>query len=345
MAYQALRTAITEAFPRMLGQHLNAMRIVALSAAMVCSGIFAENTPAATPAPVQPPQPASTPLTVPTPLPIALPSQSPIAVPSASAALPSPGAAVSPEQSPSPSPTPAHAAPSPLPTPQSFKQYAVTASKITFYYDLYLLGADNRVRVQLPDGGVVTGDTFAMNIKLNRFIVAGNVEIKDRGVDIHAAAFARFFSPAVRSYVIPITDEPDRWTFEGDDLTTPYKGRQMPGDAFFLPDLTKATPFIIGTKALDRSQRKLAHDARHRRARAGKDSVAGLLRQSFTERELRAELAGRRGIRRTLSVRGRHAGAFNAARPLRSAQQAVPIVRAAARRDRHTRTSARRSTR
>jgi hypothetical protein len=140
--------------------------------------------------------------------------------------------------------------PLPSPTPRDFRQYALTAGKITFYYDRYEIGADDHVRVQLPDGGVVTGDTFAMNIKLNRFIVAGNVEIHDKGIDLHAAAFSRFLSPAERTYIVPILTEPDRWTYEGDDLTTPLKGREMPGDTFFLPDLTKATPFIVGKKAL-----------------------------------------------------------------------------------------------
>jgi hypothetical protein len=208
----------------MRGICLNAMRINAVIAAMLSLPMIVVPSVAKA-ATSQAPQPTPTPFTVATQAPIVAPSTSPAAVTSPP--------------------------PLPSPTPEDFRQYALSASKITFYYDRYTLGADDHVRVQLPDGGVVTGDTFAMNIKLNRFVIAGDVEIVDHGLHLRAAAFARFISPAERTYIIPIGDKPDRWTYEGEDLSVaPIKGREMPGDAFFLPDFTHATPFLIGKRAL-----------------------------------------------------------------------------------------------
>jgi len=148
----------------------------------------------------------------------------------------------------------------PLPTPsasaapgetnsQSSPQYALTAKRITYWANRQLLTADERVDLELPTGVHVRGQTFAMDLKLNRLVVAGEVSIQGPGVDLQGAAFARFFDPQ-RTYVVPFLSEPDRWTFLGDDFSTPLKGRTMPGDTFALPNVQGEKPFIIARKAL-----------------------------------------------------------------------------------------------
>jgi hypothetical protein len=128
-------------------------------------------------------------------------------------------------------------------------QYAIAAGKVTFY-GRYVLTADDNVTVRLPDGGTITGDAFSMDLRLNRFVIAGHVEVKDKGVDLRAAAVARFFMPIERTYLIPVSPEPDRWTFEDESFTHPLRGREMPGDTFFFTDVSREPPFIVGKRAL-----------------------------------------------------------------------------------------------
>ena len=51
----------------------------------------------------------------------------------------------------------------------------LNAKSINFYYDRFLLEADGNVRLRTSDGFTVTGDAFSMDLKLNRFMVAGHV--------------------------------------------------------------------------------------------------------------------------------------------------------------------------
>lgn len=122
------------------------------------------------------------------------------------------------------------------------------ADRITFYYDRFLVEADGNVRVQLDDGTAIEGETFSMDAKLNRFVVAGNVSLKSPTGDLHGAAVADFLNFS-RVYFVPITAKPDRWTYLDGDFAHPQKGREMPGDTFFLPDLSRDKPFIYAHHA------------------------------------------------------------------------------------------------
>src|ERR1700761_3617345 len=50
----------------------------------------------------------------------------------------------------------------------------ITANRVDFYYNRFILTADGNVRVRLSDGTIVRGQTFTMDLKLNRYLVAGN---------------------------------------------------------------------------------------------------------------------------------------------------------------------------
>jgi hypothetical protein len=124
----------------------------------------------------------------------------------------------------------------------------IKADHIAFYYDRFLLEADGHVRLRTSDGFNVTGDAFSMDLKLNRFLVAGNVTLHDSSGTISGAAISDFLD-FQRIYLVPVTSEPDRWTFLNGDLAHPQKGRVMPDDAFYFPPLP-AQPDMTGSGAI-----------------------------------------------------------------------------------------------
>jgi hypothetical protein len=128
----------------------------------------------------------------------------------------------------------------------------LNAKRVDFYYDLFVMEADGNVRLRTSDGFTITGDSFSMDLKLNRFMVAGHVTLHDSTGHVSGAAISDFLDFR-RIYFVPVTSEPDRWTFLDGDLAHPVKGRVMPDDAFFFPKLPEqpsitATGAIVGTK-------------------------------------------------------------------------------------------------
>ncbi|MBV9027737.1 MAG: hypothetical protein JO311_03920 [Candidatus Eremiobacteraeota bacterium] len=124
----------------------------------------------------------------------------------------------------------------------------LNATRVDFYYDRFLLEADGNVRLRTSDGFTVTGDSFSMDLKLNRFLVAGHVTLHDSSGTVSGAAISDFLDFR-RIYFVPVTSEPDRCMFLDGDLAHPAKGRVMPGDAFYFPDVPQQ-PSITGTGAV-----------------------------------------------------------------------------------------------
>ena len=122
------------------------------------------------------------------------------------------------------------------------------ADVVDFYSNRYILTADGNVHARLSDGTVVTGNTFSMDLKLNRFLIAGNVHVDGRNIHQVGAAFAGY-PDLERNYFLTEGATPDRWTYYGIDFTDSHPGRQQPGDAFFFPDLTGDKPYIISNGA------------------------------------------------------------------------------------------------
>ncbi len=123
------------------------------------------------------------------------------------------------------------------------------ANRIAFYYDRFLIEADGNVRVQTSDGMTVTGQAFTMDLRLNRFMVAGHVHVDSPSGSQDGAALADFLS-FNRIYFVPITTEPDRWTFINGDFKHPVKGMVMPGDTFYFPDLAHARVYLYARSAV-----------------------------------------------------------------------------------------------
>ena len=124
----------------------------------------------------------------------------------------------------------------------------VHATNVTFYFNRFLLEADGGVRVQTSDGMSMSGDVFSMDLKLNRFVLAGHVHLQNPSGSQDGAALSDFLD-FHRIYFLPITGEPDRWTFVDGDFAHPAKGREMPGDVFSLPDLSGSKPYLFASTA------------------------------------------------------------------------------------------------
>lgn len=130
------------------------------------------------------------------------------------------------------------------------------ADHIAFYYDRFLIEADGHVRIQTSDGFSVSGDAFSMDLKLNRFLISGHVTLKTASDTVNGAAVADFLD-FNRLYFVPITSEPDRWTFLNDDLAHPVKGRIMPGDVFYFPDVPPSPSLTASSATI--SERTYVH--------------------------------------------------------------------------------------
>jgi len=131
---------------------------------------------------------------------------------------------------------------------ESTRSIDLHAKVVDFYSDRYILTADGNVSARFSDGTIVRGDTFAMDLKLNRFLIAGDVHVDGPHVHEAGAAFSGY-PDLERNYFLTSGDTPDRWTYYGLDFSDPHKGRQQPGDAFVFPDLTAEHPYIIANSA------------------------------------------------------------------------------------------------
>jgi len=156
----------------------------------------------------------------------------PLSLPSAAATGPA-----SPEASPT------------APTGRRLAAFKVTADRITFYSNRYVMEADDHVTLTLGDGTRVVGNTLFYDLRLNRLLIAGAVTITAANSRIDGAAFAEYFD-FDRAYFLPILSRPDRWTFAAGDYAHPLFGREMPGDTFYLPDLSGERVFLYSSEAL-----------------------------------------------------------------------------------------------
>jgi len=185
--------------------------------------------------------PAAPPSVTPAPLEAPSPAASP--GPAASSPFASPA---------SPAPTSANVTPSAPPTPPTGRRLAdfkVTADRIAFYSNRYIMEADGHVVVALGDGTHIAGNTFFYDLRLNRFVIAGAVRVTAALTEVKGAAFAEYFD-FDRAYFLPILSQPDRWTFVAGDYAHPRFGRLEPGDTFFLPDLSGERVFLYAKNAL-----------------------------------------------------------------------------------------------
>ena len=124
----------------------------------------------------------------------------------------------------------------------------VSAKTVVFFSNRFIVTADGDVRVRLSDGTVLRGQTFTMDLKLNRYLVAGDVRVDGPTIHQAGAAFAGY-PDLDRSYFLTAAGTPERWTYYGLNWSDKHAGREQPGDAFFFPDLTGERPYIYAHAA------------------------------------------------------------------------------------------------
>jgi hypothetical protein len=134
------------------------------------------------------------------------------------------------------------------PLPIGHAPLLLHAARVQYYSDAAIVQAHDGVRATLPDGASVEGDTATVDLRLQRITVAGHVRLHTPAGDYEGAGFAYFFA-FHRAYFVPLVPAADRWTFLNDQWSSPEKGREMPGDAFALPDLGAIRPYISGKSA------------------------------------------------------------------------------------------------
>jgi hypothetical protein len=131
---------------------------------------------------------------------------------------------------------------------ETTKSIELRANVVDYYSNRFILTADGNVSLRFSDGTMVHGSTFSIDLKLNRFLIAGDVHID--GPKIHQTGAALAGYPDLeRFYFLTEGQTPDRWTYYGLDFTDTHPGRQQPGDAFYFPDLSDQKPYIIANRA------------------------------------------------------------------------------------------------
>ncbi len=134
------------------------------------------------------------------------------------------------------------------PQPVGHALLRMSAQRVQYFSDAAVVQARGGAVVELPGGVIVDGDVATVDLRLRRIAVAGHVTLHTPAGDFAGAAFAEFFAFR-RAYFVPLVPAADRWTFLNDDWAAPERGREMPGDAFSLPDLHAVAPYIAGRSA------------------------------------------------------------------------------------------------
>lgn len=134
------------------------------------------------------------------------------------------------------------------PVPVGHGPITVSADRVMYFSNAATIQARGHVRATLPDGSSLTADAFSMDLSLQRIVAAGHLTLHTAAGDYIGAAIADFL-PFQRLYFVPLVPGADRWTFLNGDYAHPEKGREMPGDAFFLADFGAARPFITAKRA------------------------------------------------------------------------------------------------
>jgi hypothetical protein len=55
--------------------------------------------------------------------------------------------------------------------------FRLTAEKLAFYNNLYIIIGSGKVQIDLRNGSKISGNSFFMDLRLNRFVVAGGVRV------------------------------------------------------------------------------------------------------------------------------------------------------------------------
>lgn len=139
-------------------------------------------------------------------------------------------------------PTPSIVLPTPTPTPEptaippspKVRMY-LHANSVSYDSDRFTLVARDNVSLRMENGFFATARYFTMDVRSNRYILAGHVHVTGPNVALDGAAIANFLDFG-RVYLLTSATTPDRVTFLDETFAHPTPGREMPSDAFHLPE-------------------------------------------------------------------------------------------------------------
>jgi hypothetical protein len=131
--------------------------------------------------------------------------------------------------------------------------YRLSAQRVAFYTNTFILQGRGNVHVDIGSEREISADFFSMDVRGNRFIVAGNVRLLGPNVDDSFAAFSVDLV-AKRAYAIVANGTVDRLSFSENDFVHPQRDEQPPPDAFELPLITYPASklghkIVIGTRS------------------------------------------------------------------------------------------------
>ncbi len=125
--------------------------------------------------------------------------------------------------------------------------FRVTSDRLTFYNNLYVMTGYGNVRIDLRNGSKIAADSFVIDLRLNRFVVSGNVRITTLQKTYEGAALSADLENGT-SYFVSLDGTPERLTFRDDRFTNAESGGEAAADAFAFPDLKNSPASLIGTK-------------------------------------------------------------------------------------------------
>ena len=123
------------------------------------------------------------------------------------------------------------------------------ADRILYDGDRFTLVARGNVTLQLGNGMTATARYFTMDVKANRYLLAGHVHVSGANVTLDGAALANFLD-FQRVYFLPSETTPDRVTYLDETFANPTAGRAMPSDAFQLPENLSRHPSLVAKNVL-----------------------------------------------------------------------------------------------
>ncbi len=119
------------------------------------------------------------------------------------------------------------------------------AAQVIYDADHFTIVARGQVELELPRGVKATARYFSMDLKANRYLLAGHVHLEGPNLKLDAAGVANFLE-FQRVYVLASDHVPDHITYLDETFSQAIAGREMPGDAFALPENLSKHPQLVG---------------------------------------------------------------------------------------------------
>jgi hypothetical protein len=121
----------------------------------------------------------------------------------------------------------------------------VSSDRLVFYNNLYVMTGYGAVRLDLRNGSKISGDALVFDLRLNRFVVSGNVRVTTPQATYAGTALSTDLASGT-SYLIALDGPaPQRLIFRDERFASPESGGEMALEAFAFPELKKSPASLI----------------------------------------------------------------------------------------------------